>query len=196
MIIKLFAPIIISSLLFAACCNCGKINKTGSPEEIQKKADLFVISKTGEEFFTKYIKADYDKTTQIKDGYLMVYSFSIPEREGINGEIRFSIDSLGNVQTNKEVVGIPDCLSTPGNCDFNISGDEVKNIARQAGFEEGIKDWEVDFVWSNDHKKYLWQIRATTSETKGTEFYRGSGKFMLIDPNNGTVIETKDWRVN
>lgn len=196
--IKSSLTIIFSSFLFAACCTCGNVNiaDVDIPEKLQKKADEFIISKTGKEFFNNYIKPDYNKITEVKDGYLMVYSFSIPDKEGIDGEIRFLIDSLGNIKKDREIVGIPDCKSNSENCDFKISKDEAINLAQRAGLEEGIKDWEVKFLWSTEYEKYTWQIRTTLSETKGTEYYRGSGKIMLVEPGNGNIIETKEWRVN
>ena len=198
MIIKASLIIVFTSLFFAACYICGNVSKkTGDiPEQLQKNADEFVISKTGKDFFNNYINPDYNKITEIKDGYLMVYNFSIPDKEGMEGEIRFSIDSIGNIKKDKEIVGIPDCKSNSENCSFNISKDEAKNIAKREGLEEGIKEWDINFVWKPEYKNYTWQIRTTLSETKGTEFYRGSGKAMLIDPNNGSIIKTEEWRVN
>ncbi|RPI68674.1 MAG: hypothetical protein EHM47_14230 [Ignavibacteriales bacterium] len=193
--IKVFIPVILSSIVFAACCTCSNTanNSADIPEKLQRKADDFVISKTGEDFFNQYIKPDYAKITKIKDGYHMVYSFSVPDKEGIEGEIRFSLDSLGNVQKNKEVAGIPECSPGSG-CDFKISKDEAADIAKQSGLEEGVKDWEVKFAWDNEYRIYTWQIRTMLSETKGTG--RSSGKVMFIDPVNGNVLDTKEWRGN
>lgn len=195
---KTFITILFSSLLFAACCTCSNVSKDAEniSESSRKKSDEFIISKTGKEFFNQYIKPDYRKITKIKNGYLMVYSFSIPDKEGIEGEIRFLIDSLGIIQKDNEIVGIPNCLSNSKNCNFTINRDEAISIARQKGFEKGIKDWGIDFTWDTKLEKYFWQIRTTLSETKGTEFNRSSGKTMLIDPESGSIIKTDEWRVN
>jgi len=66
MTIKTFIIVIFLSLLFADCCNCGNVSKEGVdiPEGLQTKADAFVISKTGKEFFYQYIKPDYEKVTK------------------------------------------------------------------------------------------------------------------------------------
>jgi hypothetical protein len=198
MIFKTIFTLIFSSLLFAACCTCRSVGNNGDdiPSKLQKKADQFVISKTGEDFFDKNIKPEYDRITKIKDGYLMVYRFSIQDKEGVEGEIRFSIDSLGNIQKDKEIAGIPDCSSNKDNCGFNISKEEAKSIAKFAGFEKGIKDLDAEFIWNAANKKYIWLIRATLTENKGTDFYRSSGKIMSIDPGSGEIIGTEDWRVN
>jgi hypothetical protein len=196
MIIKTSLTLLISSLLFAGCCTGSNIStKSDSiPEALERSSDKFIVAKTGKNFFNKYIKPDYEKITKIKNGYLMVYNFSMPDKEGIEGEIRFIIDSTGNIQKDKEITGIPDCLSEQ--CDFKISKDEAENIAQKAGLNKGVKDWEINFVWNAEFEKYIWQIRITLSESKGSEFNRSSGQVMLIDPNDGAIIKTKEWRVN
>ncbi len=151
---------------------------------------------TGNNFFNNNVKPDYDKITQLKNGYLMVYNFSVQDKEGVEGEIRFTIDSFGNVQKEKEIVGIPDCNSEKGNCGFNISKSEAKNIAEQAKFDKGIKDCDINFIWDTNKKNYIWEIITTLSESKGGDFKRASGKTMLIDPKDGNVINVKEWRIN
>ena len=197
MIFKSFIVLIFSFML-VTCCSSSNINKdkTEVPERLKIKADQFVISKTGKECFNNYIKPDFEKITKIKDGYLMVYNFSIPDKKDIEGEIRFSIDSIGNIQKDKEIVGIPECVSNPGNCGFNISKNEAINIAKQNNLEEGIKDWKVSFTWESGQRKYVWQIITTLTESPNTETNRSSGKTMLIDPGNGSVIKTEEWRIN
>ncbi len=197
MIIKAFIVVSFLSFIYQGCCSCTVSNSfTGVSEKLKDKSYEYVISKTGKDFFNQYIKINNDKITKIKDGYLMVYNFSIPEKEGINGEIRFSIDSVGNIKKDKEIVGIPDCISNQENCNFNISKTEAINIAKQKGFEKGIKDWEVNFVWNSELETYNWQIITTLSEIKNNDFTKSSGKIMLINPDSGNVIKTEEWRVN
>jgi len=171
-------------------------NSDKIPEVLIKSSNRFVISKTGEEFFNNNIKPNYEKITKITNDYLMVYNFLIPDKKGIEGEIRFSIDTLGNVQKNKEIVGIPECLSNPENCSFNISKEEAVIIASTSGLEKGVKNWDVNFKWNSIYKKYAWEIISTLSESNGTEFQRANGKTMLIDPANGNIIETSDWQIH
>src|SRR5690606_36171111 len=118
--------------------------------------------------------------------------FSMPSKEGVEGTIRFSIDTLGNVQKDKEIAGIPDCSSNK--CEYKISRDDAKSIAQKSGLDEGIKEWDVEFTWDNKYQNYIWQVRSTLTETKGTD--RRSGKIVLIDPVNGDVLDTKELRVN
>jgi hypothetical protein len=190
------ASLFLSAVLFASCCTSSNVSKksNGIPETIRRSSDNFIVSKTGEKFFNQYVEPDYDKITKVENGYLMVYNFSIPENEGVEGEIRFLIDSLGNVQRNKEITGIPECSSEP--CDFTISKDEAENIAKKAGLESGVKDWDINFVWDNNYDKYFWQIRTVLNESKREDDSRSSGKVVLIDPNTGEVIKTEEWRIN
>lgn len=196
MITKIFSAII-SSLLFASCFLCGNVDSGETiPERIKITADQFIISKTGKEFFNNYIKMDLNKITYINDGYLMVYNFSIPDKEGVGGEIRFSIDTLGNIIQDKEIIGIPECLSDPVQCSFNVSKEQAINIAESNGLGNGIKEWGINFKWNPVHKKYIWEIISVLSETKGNDYHRATGETMLIDPGNGDVIETSEWMIN
>jgi hypothetical protein len=188
--------IIFSSLVFAACCTGSSISREGNiPEQLQVKAEEFIISKTGEAFFDKNIQPDFKKTIKINDGYLMVYNFFIPDKE-IEGVIRFSIDTLGNVNRDKEIVGIPDCKLNPGDCLFSISKKEAVNIAASSGLDKGVKEWNVKFTWNMTHNKYLWDITSTLKESKGNGFHRAAGKTLLIDPNSGEIIDTNQWQIN
>jgi hypothetical protein len=195
--IKILLTIFISSFLFVACCTSSNISiqDRNIPEKIQIKTNEFIISKTGKEFFDKYLKPDYNKTIEVKDGYQVVYSFSIPEKE-IDAIIKFSTDTLGNIKRNKEIAGIPGCVSTPEDCSFIISKNDAIKIASSSGLERGVKEWAVKFTWDSTRKKYLWDITSTLRETKGDGFERASGKTMLIDPNNGEIVETNAWQIN
>jgi hypothetical protein len=129
-------------------------------------------------------------------GYLMVYNFSVPDKQGIEGEIRFNIDEDGNIIKDKEIFGIPDCSANPGDCMFSISAEQAVNIAKNNELNEGMRNWDVNFKWSSNHKKYVWEILSVLSEVKGEGFYRATGQTMLINPNTGEVIETSEWMIN
>jgi hypothetical protein len=193
---KTFLIVSLASFLFAACCTCSITNEDNHtvPKNIRMKADEFVISKTGKDFFDENINPDYQKTTKIKDGYLLIYNFSIPEKQ-IDAIIKFSIDTLGNILESNEVTGIPECITNPENCSF-ISKEEAIKIATNSGLEKGVKDWDIKFTWDPSLNKYLWDITSTIRETKGENIQRASGKTLLIDPNNGEIIKTNLWQIN
>ena len=194
--IKTFLIISLASFLFAACCTHTVTNEKSHiiPKNIQMKADEFVISKTGKSFFDKNINPDYQKTTKTIDRYLLVYNFSIPDKQ-IDAVIKFSIDTLGNILERNDVMGIPECIANPENCSF-ISKEEAIKIATNSGLEKGVKDWDIRFTWDPSLKKYLWDITSTIRETKGENFQRASGKTLLIDPNNREIIKTNQWQIN
>lgn len=183
-------------MMWQACCTSSKtIDEINIPSEVRLKAEEFVITKTGKKFFNDYIRLDYKKTAKTENGYLMVYNLSIPDKE-IAGEIRFSLDTLGNIKTNKEIVGIPECTLNPEDCSFNISKEEAASIAAKSGLDEGVKVWDIKFIWNTTYKKYLWDITSTLRERKGSGFYRAAGKTMLIDPGSGEIIKTNQWQIN
>ncbi len=100
---------------------------------------------------------------------------------------------LGNLVGGQKISGIPDC--TNGDCDYSIDESKAKQIAEAQGLEKGIKNWKTDFVWNDKYENYVWKIISTSSESQGSEGYRGSGKEMLIDANNGKVLESNSWHV-
>jgi hypothetical protein len=67
-----------------------------------------------------YISPDLTKSNQIHSGYLLAYKFSMPEKPFVDGSIRFTVDSLGNVLRDTEISGIPNCIESPEECEFII----------------------------------------------------------------------------
>jgi len=197
--INLSVFLLFSTILIYSGCSCGSCSKKEEsqiPLEVLKKADRFIIAKTGEDFFTKYITADFSQSKHIAPNYLIVYKLYMPEKPFVDGLIRFTTDSLGNVLTKYEVFGIPDCNSDSTICDFVVDEKIAKQIASQSGLSEGINDWKINFIWDAKYNKYVWQILSTLQENKGEFGYRGEGERMIIDPNNAFVIIKDTWRVN
>lgn len=175
--------------------NCKK-NFTGIPPEILEKADQFIILKTGDEFFNKYIKPDEPVSTRLASGYLLIYKFHIPEKPFVEGLIRFTLDEEGKVLPEYEISGIPGCVNSPIDCSFNINKLTAINIAKQYGLESGIKEWDVKFLWNAQFEKYVWYVITTLKESEGGHGKRASGKEMIIDSGNGEILTVNDWRVN
>ena len=191
--------LLLSFILFfngCSCKPCSEKEEAQIPIEVLKKADQFIISKTGNDFFKKYITADFLQSKHIAPNYLMVYKFYMPEKPFVDELIRFTVDSSGKVITQYEVVGIPDCNSDPMGCDFVVDEKIAKQIANENGLPEGIKDWKVDFVWEAKYNKYVWKIISTNKETVLQDHDRAEGELIMIDPSNASVIEKESWRVN
>jgi hypothetical protein len=190
--------ILLSFSVFINGCNCIPCNEKEEaqiPLTVLKKADQFIVSITGDEFFNKYITADFLQSKHIEPNYLMVYKFYMPEKPFVDELIRFTIDSTGKVLTQYEVVGIPDCNSNPIDCDFVVDDKIAKQIATENGLPKGIKDWKIDFVWEAKYNKYVWQLFSTLKESKGDFGYRADGEQIVIDANNASVIYQDRWQI-
>jgi hypothetical protein len=96
---------------------------------------------------------------------------------------------------NRDIVGIPRCLNYPEECDFNIDEQSAKQIATDMGLKDGVKEWDIAFMWDFKFKRYVWRILSTLNEYGGEENYRANGEEMLVDPNNGEVLALNDWRI-
>jgi hypothetical protein len=200
-IIFQFIQIVIIAISFSVlmngchCVPCSEKEEAQIPLDILKKADQFILSKTGDEFFNKYITADFLQSKQITPNYLMVYKLYMPEKPFVDELIRFTVDSTGKVLMQNEVVGIPDCNVNPMDCDFVVDEKIAKQIATEYGLPKGIKDWKVDFIWEAKYNKYVWHLFSTLKESKGEFGYRADGEQIVIDPNYASVIYQDRWQI-
>lgn len=179
-----------------SCKPCSENEKATIPLNVLKKSDSFITSKTGKDFFNKYITIDFSKSKHIEPNYLMAYKFYIPEKPFVDEEIRFTVDSTGKVLTQYEVVGIPDCNANQFDCDFVVDENTARQIAAENGLPKGIKDWKVDFVWVAKYNKYVWNLFSTLKENKNVDNYRAEGEQIVIDPNSASVIYQNSWKIN
>jgi hypothetical protein len=195
----LLSLLIISSVAILTACKCRACEdqEEGSvPLEVLVKADSFITVSTGKEFFDKYITADFYRTKHTPPYYEMAYKFFMPEKPYVNATIKFTVDSLGNVLKNRDIVGIPRCKNFPEECDFNIDEKTARQIASDMELKEGIKEWEAGFLWDFKLQRYVWRILSTLTEYSSGDNYKATGQEMVIDPNTGDVLTLNDWRVN
>lgn len=204
LMLKIFSFDLIIILLFSAfifysgcsCKPCHEQEESQIPLSVLKKADQFIISKTGEDLFKKHITIDFSQSKHIAPNYLMVYKFYMPEKPFVDELIRFNTDSLGEVLTQYEVIGIPDCSNDPLSCDFVVDEKIAKQIATQNGLTKGMMDWKTDFLWNAKYNKYVWEIISTTKESKNEEYNRVEGEKIIIDANNSSVLSKDSWKIN
>lgn len=183
-----------ASFVFYSCsCGCGNNSENTIPKFVVDNADEFIISRTSKDYFEKYIKFDASKTQKNILGYNLVYKFFIPEKPFVDVLIQLYADTLGKINTDRGVIGIPNCLSNPPECDFAIDEKKAAQIATEAGLEPGIKEWKKMFVWSDKHGRYTWVVLSTFEEAYGTNGFRGKGRELVIDATTGSVIDNKEW---
>ncbi len=180
--------------LFACSCSCTD-SQSNVPDNVLKNSNRFIVSRVGQEFFDNYIKPDFRETKKINSKYYMVYDFKIPDKPYVDSKIKFEVDSTGNVLNRENVIGLPDCVADPGNCEFNIDEEQAIQIAKDNNFKQGIKDWKVEFKWEPKYNQYVWSILSTYEQSQGSNGMRGNGEILLIDPNSGNVISTDKWRI-
>lgn len=198
----LFDLIIVAGIFIAvsfnscSCKPCQEKEESQIPLNVLQKADQFIASKTSSDFFKKYITVDFSQSKHLNPNYLLVYKFYMPEKSFVDETIRFTTDSLGNVLKQFEVVGIQECNSNPGDCDFVVDEKIAKQIATQNSLSKGIIDWKSDFVWNAKYNKYVWEIISTSKENKNQEYYRAEGEIIIIDATNAEVLSKDNWKIN
>jgi len=189
--------LIVTSILTSCKCRACEDEEHGSvPIEVLTKADSFIIASTGKDFFEKYITPDFARTKSTPPYYEMAYKFFIPEKPYADAIIKFTVDSVGNVLKNRDIVGIPRCLNFPEECGFNIDEQTAKQIATNMGLKDGVKEWDSGFMWDFKFNRYVWRILSTLTELGSEENYKATGQEMIIDPNTGEILALNDWRIN
>lgn len=195
-IILIVTALLVGFLIYScSCLSCDSKEQANVPLDILEKADSFIVSKTGEKFFKTYITTDFFRTNHTAPNYEMVYRLYIPEKSYVDALIKFTLDSVGNVVKNRDIIGIPNCRFYPQECAFNIDEQAARQIATENGLEKGVKEWKVGFIWNAKYDKYVWHILSTLEEMEGEFGYRAKGKETIIDPSGGEVIALNDWNI-
>jgi hypothetical protein len=196
----LLTIIVLFSFIFTVSCTSEKAEVKIIPEFIIEKGNQFIISKVGAEYFNKYITfnssdskyvvgTDYHQASFLNNAsYLMVYSFRIPDKPWVNESLSFFMDLQGNVVAVSPA--IPDIINHPEEGEFPIDKQMAVEIAKNAGLEPGIKDWEAIFHWYyGDPETFVWTVRNTLSESD----IGGYGKVIVIDANDGKVLMKSEY---
>jgi hypothetical protein len=186
----------IAVLTSCKCRACDDQEQASVPLEVLAKADSFIVTSTSKAFFDKYITADFYRTKHTPPYYEMAYKFFMPEKPYVDATIKFTVDSVGNVIKNRDIVGIPRCKNFPEECDFNVDEQTARQIAGKMGLKEGVREWEAGFLWDFKLQRYVWRILSTLNESGGEENYKATGQEIVIDPNSGEVFALNDWRIN
>ncbi len=185
-----------SMFILNSChCSCGISDASDVPLSVLNKAEEFIISKTGKHFFDYYIAPDFTLTKFNPPYYNMAYRLYIPEKPYVNAEITFTVDSLGNVDTTKEIIGIPDCAGNPELCSFSVDKKKAEEIAAQNGLKKGVIPWKTAFMWNKEMGQYVWHVLSTLKESGGKENYSGNGEDFIIDPNSGKILDKNYWHI-
>ena len=196
LVLSVFLILLVSLLTACKCRACDDQEKGTVPIGVLSKADSFIVASTGRDFFNQYIKPDFARTRHTLTYYEMAYRFFMPEKPYVDALIKFTVDSVGNVLKNRDIVGIPRCLNFPEECDFNIDEQSARQIAVEMELKDGIKEWDAGFMWDFKLQKYVWRILSTLTELGSNENYKATGQEMIIDPVTGEVLALNDWRVN
>jgi len=188
--------IIVATLTSCKCRACEDQEENSVPLEVLTKADSFIVASTSKDFFDKYITADFARTRHTPPYYEMAYKFFMPEKPYVDATIKFTVDSVGSVMKNRDIVGIPRCKNFPEECDFNIDEQTARQIASDMELKEGIKEWDASFMWDFKLQRYVWRILSTLTELGSDENYKATGQEMIVDPVTGEVLALNDWRIN
>ena len=198
--------LLVSSLAPRAVAVQGK-SPYPIPEQVLAGAREYVISKVGETFFDSYIawSPELSCFRPLRDQrnasrgnlpdwvrhprYVIIYKLRIPEKPFVDETVVVNIKEDGGwFQDTAHDEGLPDCVSHPEECEFPIDREAAIEIAQAAGLRHGDGSWETDFRWyGRDYNTYAWEVRNELGEWHG--------ELVLVDANNGAVIDMGEWSV-
>jgi hypothetical protein len=127
----------------------------------------------------------------------MGYTFKMPEKPFVNELILFYVDTNGEVILEGIVSGIPNLTNYLKEAIFQIDKPQAKQIAKDAGLEDGIAGWNISFHWfAGDFKTYVWTVQNLSQEQNaGTQSYSAYGREIVIDVNSGEILLVSEWGV-
>jgi len=179
---KLILFFIAATIFFG--CSKKKDSFKSVPKSLIKKADEFVIAKTGNQFFEKYIKLDEQNSKPDSPYFFIQYDFKMPEKDFVDEKIHFYMDAEGNIVKGREVFGIPDCAENPKSCEFNVTKEQVEKLATEVGIEKD-ENSRIDFRWNSSYGKYVWSMQAPQDADSDR------GQEVIIDANSGMVLSKR-----
>ena len=195
-LILLFSATLLYCLAVACSCKTCSDENTAIevPDSIFSKTDKFISSKVGAEFFGNYIHPDFLGSRKLNGKYEVRYNFRMIDYDFVDEEVLIVTDSLGNIPKGALIKGIPDCMKRWG-CNFKIDKNRAIEIGVANLLPEGIKEWSVEFRWSDVVNRYIWHVLSTTSEFGSKENYKADGFEIMIDPVNGEVLKKRAWTI-
>ena len=203
-VVKLGAMVLVILSLSPLAHSSESVSPYPIPDDVLSSADEYVISEVGQAFFDSCMTLSPGLSCHRPlEGainpnspdwlqyprYVVIYKLRIPGRSFVDELVVVNIREDGRwFEDVAHDEGLPDCVSQPGECEFPIDEAMAVEIARGAGLQDGRKPWVADFRWfGHDHQTYAWQIR--------NELGQSHGEFVLVDANDGAVIEKNTWRV-
>lgn len=183
-----------------------ELSSSSIPDAIVEQANQYIVSRVGSDFFESYVSMNEESSQYYpaddycvefpgecsaflqEPHYLMVYSLKIPEKPFVDGLIEINLDENGELISEVEPSGVPNCIEEPTECEFPIDEARALEIAKEAGLEEGIKEWGVGSVhwYGGDLDTYVWGISNTLREDDDGS---AGGQAVIIDANTGEVMD-------
>jgi hypothetical protein len=165
------------------------------PQLIITSAEDYIKCKTGEDYFQKFIQFDSINSKKINSFYEVHFTLNDREKEFINEVIKFYVTEMGTIDESKEITGIPNCKANPSEGIFNLDENGAIEAASSYGLKEGIKDWKVNFEWTNEFNRYTWHLLSTYKEFGGENNYKANGEEIFINPFDGSLIAKREWSI-
>jgi len=178
------------------------------PDSVIQKTDEYIKIRVGEKYFNKFIKFDskhsgFRKSYRIdsppscaekikQPHYFITYNIYFSDMEKDFAQIDMITDLEGNLIIDCFIDKIPKC---PENNCWNyfpvVKKEEAIKIAKDAGLEEGMREWEVYLSYNYyDVQEYTWVVKNILwKNPKGG----AGGKSITINAIDASVVWESGW---
>jgi hypothetical protein len=181
------------------------------PDSVIQKTDEYIKLRVGEKYFDKFIKFD-DKNSGFRKSYIidspptcaemlkqphyyLSYKIYFSDMEKDFAEIDMITDIEGNLIMDCFIDKVPKCPEN--NCwDYFpvVKKEEAIRIAKNAGLEDGIKDWTISLSYNYyDVQEYTWVVKNTLQINDKNSGGGANGKLIIINAIDGSVIGEEGW---
>ncbi len=176
-------------IIFGCSSNITKEEENAEQTVINK-----IIEQTSSDFYNSYFTPVRKKyfTGDGKVHIFLLESISVIE---YSDTLEFIVEN-GSVVNFAKVKGIPDCFEDENNCIFKINKDKLLRYLKDKQVIEPGNEFIAKSIWDDEGKRFLWKVTITKEKFNVGDRVRGKGIFVFVNPANGKIVKTKEWRIN
>lgn len=105
------------------------------------------------------------------------------------------VDTSGALVAERPIL-LPDCAADSSLCKDLLDENSAFEIAEKVNFPQGVKGWDISFVFDESRGRFFWEVRNYSSYKK---YYAGcedaEGEMLKIDCAEGSVFSGKAWKL-
>ena len=177
---------------FLLSCTSFVRDETGVPAEVVTYGSRYIIEKVGQSYFNEHFvylpEYSFDISPRGHRGgwYRICWQYNVTDKPGMNSRVNLIVSSAGYRLDRGDIDGVPDCIMDISRCEYSVDKTRALEIALASGFDDGVDEWNLDFVWMSRKECYVWRF----TKTKWICGVYRNKDVLAIDARNGEIYET------